>query len=241
VVNKARDIPLQLQADFPAVDFHFRENVGLNIGAWEYGWRQSPAYDAYVFLQEECLILRKNWLRAYLKKSRRGRGRIVGEYMITVWKPWKEWGEAVAQSLAALPEELRERLDNWQVPFIMDDFARHGVEPQATPTHVQALVICTTRAVLEAIGGFLIGQDYRESVASELAFSQKAMALGYPIEQVSPLPFEYIIHPQYMTRRFAMRSPKLYLKGVVKRRLSPRTVQLLKPVRARLKMMLGRA
>ena len=67
------------------------------------------------------------------------------------------------------------------------------------------------------------------------------MALGYPLEQASSLPFGYIIHPQYMTSRCTMRSPKLYVKDLVKERLSPRTVQFLRPVRARLKMMLGRA
>jgi lipopolysaccharide biosynthesis protein len=36
--------------DLPNVDFlHYRENTGMNIGAWDYGWREHPGYDCYLF------------------------------------------------------------------------------------------------------------------------------------------------------------------------------------------------
>ncbi len=36
-----------------------RENTGFNIGAWDYGWRHLPPYDYYLFLQDDCFIVRK--------------------------------------------------------------------------------------------------------------------------------------------------------------------------------------
>ncbi len=35
-----------------------RENTGFNIGAWDYGWRHLPPYDYYLFLQDDCFIVR---------------------------------------------------------------------------------------------------------------------------------------------------------------------------------------
>jgi hypothetical protein len=59
------------------------------------------------------------------------------------------------------------------------------------------LVLCTTRAVLEAVNGFCIGRSYHEAVASEIAISKKVQALGLTIKQIGPLPFTYIEHPQW--------------------------------------------
>jgi hypothetical protein len=41
-----------------------RENTGFNIGAWDYGWRHLPPYDYYLFLQDDCFIVRPLWLKA---------------------------------------------------------------------------------------------------------------------------------------------------------------------------------
>jgi hypothetical protein len=45
-----------------------RENIAYNIGAWDYGWRNLSDYDNYLFLQDDCFIVRENWLKAFVDK-----------------------------------------------------------------------------------------------------------------------------------------------------------------------------
>jgi hypothetical protein len=212
VVNHVRDFPLRLDGKYANVQVCYRENVGMNIGAWDHGWKLEPRYDAYVFLQDECLILRSHWLRAYLRRATRGRGRVVGEAMIRTNQPWSEWSSDVEPS------------SGWHVPFLMKFFAENSVEPQANATHLQSLILCATRRALEATGGFIVGRDYQESVASEIAFSQKAVSRGFPIEQVSLLPFEYIIHPQWMDCRWRDRTPGRWIRAMYHRHV-PETLR----------------
>ena len=70
VVNRAEPHELALPSRYQSVEVVYRENVGFNIRAWEQGWREPPVFDAYLFLQEECQIVRPGWLRAFVQASK---------------------------------------------------------------------------------------------------------------------------------------------------------------------------
>jgi hypothetical protein len=79
----------------------------------------------------------------------------------------------------------------------MDFLRRHEIPCGSTGSHLQSLILCTTRSVLEAVNGFAVGGNYREAVGSEIAFSKKVQALGLRTKQVGLLPFTYIEHSQW--------------------------------------------
>jgi len=46
-----------------------RPNGGYNIGAWEHGWRYDTGSSHFLFVQDECRILRAGWLKPLLTGS----------------------------------------------------------------------------------------------------------------------------------------------------------------------------
>ena len=93
VVNRAEPHDLALPPRYQSVEVLYRQNVGFNIGAWEQGWREPPVFDAYLFLQEECRIVRPGWLRAFVQASRDPRVGLVGESLKCdhSWEPLKRY------------------------------------------------------------------------------------------------------------------------------------------------------
>jgi hypothetical protein len=192
VVNRTADRPLVLPARHAGTEVLYRENVGYNIGAWDFGWRTGPEFEYYVFLQDECLILRKNWVHHYVKKAAARRTGLVGENLH--WcMPW----DAVGELLAGLVAKYGNDSEGVSLPFLLEFYRRHGIEPGPTSAHVQSLVWCARRGVLEAIDGFLIGQTKAEAVAIEIGTSKKVEALGLRVVQADFFPFRYVLHPQW--------------------------------------------
>ena len=71
VVCNGGDVkPLTLPNKFNPLNIKVqgRPNNGYNLGAWEYGWRQNPDSDYFLFLQDDCLVLREGWLLGYIEK-----------------------------------------------------------------------------------------------------------------------------------------------------------------------------
>lgn len=227
VVNQAHPGPVELARFRPDVEFCYRENTGMNIGAWDFGWRAGQPYDLYVFLQDECLILRAGWLKQYARRAEGGR--IIGESMHGS-TPWDEWERNSRDFWEGLPESEKAKSPYHSVTYYRDWMIDRGIEPQPTAIHLQSLVLCASRRSLEQIGGFVVPPpDKHEAIASEIAFSQRAMARGLKVEQVAMLPFHSIIHPQWMGTRSRARTPRAIIKALVKRYTPRSLVSLLKP------------
>ena len=212
VVNRARDAPLGPPDQFEKIDILHRENVGYNIGAWEAGWRAPPHYDFYVFLQEECVILKAGWLRSYVGRLRKAGAGAVGERLNFDF-PWED--------LRALIDRLRlygapEPPPEFTVDGLLEFINRHGGRPQSTARHLQTLVLAARREVLEEVGGFEVGRDKAESIYAEIAFSQKVLTRGYRLEQASPLAFRYVLHPQWTAERVRDRAGVGPLRALVR-------------------------
>lgn len=198
VVNQQRPEPLVLPERHEHVSILYRENTGYNIGAWDHGWRQNATFDCYLFLQEECQIVRHNWLHAHCKLAMKPTIGVVGESMHWAGRSWKR-----------LHFEYRgapfvEAIDGKSVPYSVG--VQAGLEvarlpPGRTGAHLQSLVLCIRRSVLEAIDGFQIGTTYGEAVVAEVSISKRVEAIGLRVREVGPGSFRYIVHPQWAGRR----------------------------------------
>lgn len=195
VVNQAEAKSLVLPDRFADVEVLYRENTGFNIGAWELGWRQMPSADYYLFLQEECQILRPNWLKIFLDLLDNPKVGLVGESLSYWGYSWQRadyyWRNLIlrptldARGEILLMDAKREVLAKRQIP--------HG----KTVDHLQSLILAARREVLEAIDGFVIERSYAHAIGAEFAVSKQVQALGLQIRQVGIKPFRYIVHPQW--------------------------------------------
>jgi hypothetical protein len=194
VVNQAVDRPLDLPPEHADVEILYRENTGYNIGAWDYGWRTGDRADYYLFLQEECKILRPDWLGAFVRRLVRPKVGLVGESMnyrglswdrLDYFKRFDFYPGARGEPVLGDMQGVRRFLTS------------KGVPVGWTGEHLQSLIIATRRDVLEAIDGFMIGASKGDAIACEFGISLAAVAKGWKLEQVGLLPFHYIDHPQW--------------------------------------------
>ncbi|MCE9657604.1 MAG: hypothetical protein K8R60_03525 [Burkholderiales bacterium] len=184
VVNSPRGEALRLPDDLASVNTTVRQNTGFNIGAWNHGWLNNPGYAFYVFLQDECEIVRTGWLARYRKLlSEPGVG-AAGESLL-IWPGWRrfarQWPEATAECAAI----ARQR----------------AIALGKSPSHLQTLAIGASAACLEATGGFLLADGKAQAIATEIMFSRLCLARGFAIRQSAWRPFEYIMHPQWRSLR----------------------------------------
>jgi len=195
VVNQAEPKPLELPARHADVEVLYRENTGYNIGAWNLGWRQGPSADYYLFLQEECQILRPNWLRPFVELLAKPQVGLLGESLFWAGYTWDRadyyWRNIrlprarESEGRICLMDAIREKMDERRIPL------------GRSPEHLQSLVLASRRDILEAIDGFMIGRTYGEAVGSEVAISKQVEALGLRVRQVGVGAFRYILHPQW--------------------------------------------
>ncbi len=203
VVNQARPERLALPERHAGVRILHRENTGYNVGAWDAGWRADPDRDCYLFLQEECRILRPGWLRAFRQIATRPAIGLVGESL--------HWGGASWERLARQYRGVRFWASTEGKPVSVTDgvragLARLGVPEGRTGGHLQSLVLCARGDVLAAIDGFPTGTTYDEATIAEVSLSKKVEALGLAVREVGPGSFRYILHPQWQRRQGVLRS-----------------------------------
>jgi hypothetical protein len=197
VVNRTKDEAVILPNEFSSITVRYRHNLGMNIGAWDYGWRNNPGCKVYVFLQDECYIIRENWLSEYLSLFKNPDCGMVGESINAFWnRPWAELRELFAHS--QLPEHMLDAKPVNRIDFYLQFLADHGVWPGKSGRHLRSVVWVLPGDVLKRIDGFLIGRNYGECIGAEIATSKKVEALGRQIVQAnSEEEFFYIRHVEY--------------------------------------------
>lgn len=203
IVNRDGEEPITLPERHRSVEVQYRLNAGYNIGAWEAGWRAAPPHDAYLFVQDECRVIRADWVGAFLHAQQAGVG-LVGECESPDWDaPWdvlatRFRGQVFKEH--SIDGQPAERVDCY-----LDFFRRQGIPPGSRGDHLQSLVLFATRANLELVGGFPQGRDYGEAIAAEIGMSKKTQAAGLRLACVGPKPFHFIEHPQWLHRRTGFR------------------------------------
>ncbi|MEL7157351.1 MAG: hypothetical protein AAFN30_12225 [Actinomycetota bacterium] len=172
-----------------------RQSLGLNIGAWDDGWRQAADVDEFLFLQDDCLVVRQNWLRAFADACGPGVG-LVGESLNEHWdRPWDELRRTRGKIRVA-EHQLAGRRAN-RVDVYLEFMARHGIEPGEAGRHLRGQVWFARRAALASIDGFPKGRNRGEHIASEIAVSRAMEAKGWCVRQVAETPFHYISHREW--------------------------------------------
>lgn len=157
-----------------------RENLGMNIGAWDHGWRALPGYARYIFLQDECVVRQPGWADAYAAALDDPQTGLAGESIAfdTTW----------AEAIGRLNKISRYRdlmADRWKI------------DPGTHATHLQSLIWAARREVLEASDGFPIGHTRHQCITAELAVSRRLVAMGFKLRLVGPEPFTWFSHGQW--------------------------------------------
>lgn len=194
VVNQALDRPLELPERHADAQILYRENTGYNIGAWDYGWRAAPPADFYLFLQEECKIVRRDWLGSSVRRLSGTSVGMIGESLAWPGQTWKR-AEYFHRGHPFQGDPSEAPIDH--IGGLKRFLAAKGIPLGERGEHLQSIILSTRRDVLEAIGGFMIGQTKGDAIACELAISLAVVARGMKVEQAGLLPFRYIYHPQW--------------------------------------------
>lgn len=172
-----------------------RANAGYNIGAWDYGWRNEPESDYFLFVQDECEVHRPGWLAAFVDKMQASPDiGLLGESLN--WRCRWDVQRTNPKAVTCLNRDGEPPFNS--VDFLRDFLVGLGIPPGESAEHLQSLVLFTSRDVLEQIDGFPQRDTYREAVGTEIAISKKVLACGYRIAMVGEQRFEYIRHRQWV-------------------------------------------
>jgi hypothetical protein len=173
-----------------------RPNRGMNIGAWDHGWRKFPEYSGYLFVQDECELKSKFWLKPFVEAARmRGAG-LIGESWNSGWdRPWAAMRLAVDGQ--NMPEHHLRGSPANRVDVYLEYMSRHGVDPGQKAGHLRSLVWFAHRNTLVTMNGFLHGTNYGECIASEIAATKQIESLGLSAMQVDVQPFRYFGHREW--------------------------------------------
>lgn len=173
----------------------YRPNSGMNIGAWDGGWRHARGRPFYLFLQDECFVSRDGWLSSYQDKLEEVGG-IVGESLNGGWsKPWAQLRDTVGSNV--LPEHLVNGIPANRVDCYLDFMGRNGINPGGTGAHLRSLVWALSGELMERLGGFPIGANYGECIAAEIGVSRRVVDLGGDITQLAVAPFHVVRHQEW--------------------------------------------
>lgn len=176
--NKFKSLPL---------NFYFtRENKGMNIGAWEFGWRKLNQYDNYLFMQDEVIAMQDNWFVSFLNKHEELKNLnkfiVLGESNNYIRnKPWKR---------------MIKLINHYRIYY--DKLIEWGIDPGKTPLVLRSLIIFMNKETLEKVNGFHIGNCYRECIASEFAITKKIEQINGFAELVGDNPFTYLYHTEWL-------------------------------------------
>ncbi|MBL8546118.1 MAG: hypothetical protein JNL81_06620 [Hyphomonadaceae bacterium] len=196
VVNRTNDQELTLPpCPFP-VSIAYRENVGMNIGAWEHGWRLNPESEHFLFLQDECLVVRENWGLAFSERCADPGVGLVGEAFNPAWEHTWDRLRALHRG-STLQDHFVDGRPAGRIDAYLDAMKRWGVDPGATGGHLRSLAWAASRDTLSLIGGFPIGANYGECIAAEIAVSRKCVASGRRLVQVREAPFYFVHHREW--------------------------------------------
>jgi hypothetical protein len=176
--------------------FLVRPNIGMNIGGWNDAFFCLPNYAYYIFIQDECLILNKDFLMLYQDLLSNKNVGMIGESMNPKWD--KTW-----ETLLNSPLNYSDKdhvIKGVQIPrvcFYLELFKKWGISPGIKATHLRSLIWAFKNEILHRINGFPLGLNKGECIASEIAVSKKIEALELQIKQVDSAPFKYIHHTEW--------------------------------------------
>ena len=137
--------------------YFIRPNVGMNIGAWDYGWRLNTKYKYAIFLQDECYVVKDNWISAFIDQEILCPG-LVGESFNKKWN--KDWGELREDNfLVHMPHHYPPFNEN-RVDIYLNLIIKNSIYPAKKGGHLRSLIWFVRLKTLINFGGFKIGKNY---------------------------------------------------------------------------------
>lgn len=185
----------------------FRENVGFNLGAWDYGWRKLDAYDYFLFLQDDCYVQKKNWLKTFYTRFKKiNNCGMLGEHFMDRWnKSWSvlcgekpSHGKSISANMIDRAKRYRGFLSQWSYPL------------GDTAAHLTTVVLFASRQVLTCIDGFKVVKTKEEAIAVEIGTSRKVVNAGFSIHQIARQRHVFVGHPQWPTRGIVAKLKKFF-------------------------------
>lgn len=174
----------------------YRQNQGMNIGAWDYAWHTFKDVDFFIFLQDECRVIRDGWAHDYIKALEAPKVGLVGESINQRWN--QSWNDLLSSPASnSNKAEIKARAE-----FYLSFMQRNNIQAGRDAKHVRSLIWALRRSTLVAINGFPIGESYDECIASEIAVSKKVEFLGLEILQIDPQqPFSRVAHTEWSSQK----------------------------------------
>lgn len=173
-----------------------RSNSGMNIGAWDCAWRALADYEGYLFLQDECRLVRDDWLDAFAAGASAPGIGMLGETVNTRWD--REWRELLGSPLNAYaPGHYIDGVPARRVECYLRFMKGHNIDPGRDASHLRSLVWFLNRDVLVRINGFPCGRNKGECIGAEIAVSRKIVQAGLRFQQISTAPFSYFWHQEW--------------------------------------------
>ncbi len=172
-------------------------NVGMNIGAWNRGFKEDPEADYYLFLQDECFLKRDGFWDAIIGRFKADPTLgMLGESFNHKWA--RSWESLSASSLNSLEDDhLLEGARSRRVDVYLDAMRRWSISPGGSGAHLRSLVWALSGSAMRRLGGFPVGKNRGECIAAEIAVSRQLIHFGYRIDQVCPQPFTYFGHSEW--------------------------------------------
>jgi hypothetical protein len=196
VVNSTSSDRISLGRTSTPVRVIYRENLGMNIGAWDHGWRTNRSYDDYLFLQDECYVVRDNWLTAFRQRAAEPDMGMVGESLNHSWdRRWEVLRKE--QEGVLLPGHTINGKPLNRVDYYLRFFEEAGIDRGHSGRHLRSLVWYFRAEVLEQMEGFPQGRNYGECIAAEIGVSKRVESLGLRVEQLNDEAFRYIRHREW--------------------------------------------
>jgi len=197
VVNRTTSGSLALSVPIGAVKAVVdRPNQGMNIGAWDHGWRQFQHYDGYLFLQDECELKSEGWLKPFVDAASAPGAGLIGESWNTGWdRPWDAMKIAVEGQ--CMPGHEIDGKAASRVDVYREFMSRQNVAMGQKAGHLRSLVWFAQRPTLVAMNGFLQGANFGECIAAEIAATKSVEALGLRAQQVDAQPFRIFGHREW--------------------------------------------
>lgn len=197
VVINSDDQNFESEGYFQGYPMLTRPNNGMNIGGWNAAYHKYPNYKYYIFLQDECSLVRHDFLEAYEKLLNNHEVGMVGESLNFKWD--RSWQDMYLSSLNYPIDVMFNSRRVSRVEYYLNLFHKWRVEPGSTGRHMRALIWGFRGETLSRLGGFPIGESKEQCIAAEIAVSKKIEQLGLLVIQASENSFPFFRHQEWRT------------------------------------------
>jgi hypothetical protein len=177
-----------------------RPNTGMNIGGWNDAIDFCQNSDYVIFLQDECKLIRSDFVENYKSILSQSNIGMVGESINPKWDC--EWSE-IEKSKLNYKIKLSNGEIKTRVTYYLECMKNWGVKPGTHSTHLRALVWGFNKIGLETLGGFPIGINKEECIAAEIAVSRKVIQNGMEFRQSSFNSFSFFEHDEWQKGGFS--------------------------------------